>query len=76
MVCDLKIQKKLRLRIIRKRPELGPCAISFLVVLITQALIEPWVGKEMNNESRKALVIYPEERAAVHPTTNKMLTRF
>ena len=30
----------------------------------------------MTQEGRKALHIYPEERAAAHPTTNKMLERF
>ncbi len=30
----------------------------------------------MNEEGRKTLVIYPEEREAADPTTNKMLERF
>ncbi len=48
----------------------------FFVALIIQALIEREVRKKMNEEGRKALVIYPEEREAAHPTTNKMLERF
>ena len=48
----------------------------FFVALIIQALIEREVRNKMNEEGREALVIYPEERAAAHPTTNKMLDRF
>ncbi len=48
----------------------------FFVALIIQALIEREVRKEMNDEGRNALPIYPEEREAAHPTTNKMLERF
>jgi len=48
----------------------------FFVALIIQALIEREVRKKMNEEGRKALNIYPEEREAAHPTTNKMLDRF
>jgi transposase len=48
----------------------------FFVALIVQALIEREVRKKMTQEGRKALHIYPEERAAAHPTTNKMLERF
>jgi len=48
----------------------------FFTALIIQALIEREVRKKMNEEGRKTLVIYPEEREAAHPTTNKMLERF
>jgi len=48
----------------------------FFVALLIQALIEREVRKKMNEEGRKALAIYPEERDAAHPTTNKMLERF
>ena len=48
----------------------------FFVALIIQALIEREVRKKMTEEGRKALHIYPEERKAAHPTTNKILDRF
>lgn len=48
----------------------------FFVALILQALIEREVRKKMNEEGRRALHIYPEEREAVHPTTNKILEHF
>ncbi len=48
----------------------------FFVALIIQALIEREVRKRMNEEGRKVLSIYPEEREAAHPTTHKMLDRF
>jgi hypothetical protein len=48
----------------------------FFLALMIQALIEREVRKKMNEEGRKALAVYPEERAAAHFTTNKMLERF
>ncbi len=30
----------------------------------------------MNEEGRRVLHVYPEEREAAHPTTNKILDRF
>jgi transposase len=48
----------------------------FFLALMIQALTEREVRKKMNEEGRRALAVYPEERAAAHPTTNKMLERF
>ncbi len=48
----------------------------FFVALIIQALIEREVRKRMNEEGRRVLHVYPEEREAAHPTTNKILDRF
>ena len=48
----------------------------FFIALLIQALIEREVRKKMNEEGRKVLTIYPEEREAAHPTTNKVLDRF
>ncbi len=48
----------------------------FFVALTIQALIEREVRKKMNEEGRRVLHVYPEEREAAHPTTNKILDRF
>jgi transposase len=47
----------------------------FFIALTIQALIEREVRNTMTKEGLAALNVYPEEREAVHPTTNKIFDR-
>ncbi|MCP4366251.1 MAG: IS1634 family transposase [Planctomycetes bacterium] len=47
----------------------------FFIALTIQALIEREIRSKMTAEGRAALNVYPEERDAVHPTTNKIFDR-
>jgi transposase len=47
----------------------------FFIALTIQALIEREVRNRMTKEGLAALNVYPEEREAVHPTTNKIFDR-
>ena len=47
----------------------------FFIALTIQALIEREVRNKMTKEGLASLNVYPEEREAVHPTTNKIFDR-
>ena len=45
----------------------------FFIFLILQALIEREVRSKMSEDGLKSLLLYPEEREADRPTTNKII---
>jgi len=47
----------------------------FFIALTIQALIEREVRNKMTEEGLASLNVYPEEREAIHPTTNKIFDR-
>lgn len=49
---------------------------AFFVALILQALLERDVRAAMSANSMTSLTLYPEHRAAAHPTTSKVLAAF
>lgn len=49
---------------------------AFFLALLVQALIEREIRHEMKKNDVKAIPIYPEARAAAHPTTSKVFDRF
>ena len=48
----------------------------FFIALSVQALLEREVRNKMKESGNEALLIYPEARTSVHPTTNKILNNF
>ena len=48
----------------------------FFIALMIQALIEREVRTKMNDEGQSGLLIYPEDREAARPTTNKIIDAF
>lgn len=48
----------------------------FFIALILQSLIEREVRHQMERHGVDTIAVYPEERDAVHPTTNKIVDRF
>ena len=48
----------------------------FFISLAVQALLEREVRNKMKKFGCKDLLIYPEARTSVHPTTNKILNNF
>ena len=48
----------------------------FFIALVIQALLEREVRNKMKEFGNEELLIYPEARSSVHPTTNKILNNF
>jgi len=51
-------------------------AFLFFIALMLQSLMEREVRNKMSEQGLQALALYPEERPANRPTTNKILDRF
>ncbi|MEI6126849.1 MAG: hypothetical protein WCQ99_09905, partial [Pseudomonadota bacterium] len=49
---------------------------AFFIVLMLQALIELKIRNMMQTNKIQSLTLYPEEREACHPTTNKVMRLF
>jgi transposase len=49
---------------------------GFFIALVVQALIEREVRKKMKENKIETIIVYPEQREADCPTTNKIIDRF
>ncbi|MBC2724773.1 MAG: hypothetical protein HGJ97_19330 [Desulfosporosinus sp.] len=49
---------------------------GFFIALVIQALIEREVRNKMKERKIETIIVYPEQREAIHPTTSKILDRF
>ncbi len=49
---------------------------GFFIALVIQALIEREVRNKMKEHKIEKIKVYPEQREADHPTTNKIIDRF
>ena len=49
---------------------------AFFIALMIQALIEREILSKMKMEKIPSITLYPEEREACHPTTNKIMRIF
>jgi len=49
---------------------------GFFIALVVQALIEREVRNKMKENKIETIRVYPEQREANHPTTNKIIDRF
>ena len=49
---------------------------AFFIALVVQALIEREVRNKMKEQNIDTIRVYPEQREASHPTTNKIIDRF
>jgi len=49
---------------------------GFFIALAVQALIEREVRNKMKERKIETIIVYPEQREAIHPTTCKILDRF
>jgi len=49
---------------------------GFFIALVIEALLEREVRNKMKENKIDKIIVYPEQREASHPTTNKILDRF
>lgn len=60
----------------KKLPRVEANLLVFFIALMLQALLEREVRSKMSLDGTKSLSLYPEEREAHHPTTNKIIAIF